>query len=213
MTARSALWSGFSILNLCLLLCAGNSSAALKVAAAGDISCPASSTARNTLRPGVAKLHPAAEKCQGRRVAKLIKAGKPDVVLALGDLIQGQTSYRDAYADFDRAWGSLGKKIFATVGNHDYYRKNNGNFTASGYFRYWKSKGAPSRRVGKYNRGWTSWNRGKWHMINLNSNCFAADCAFTSRQLKWLARDLKVNRANPKTECTLAYFHHPLFSA
>jgi hypothetical protein len=205
--------SGLGLLAACLFIGTSSSSAYLKVAAAGDISCPSDSTARHAIKPGDPLPKAAAGKCQGHRVAKLIKAGRPDIVFALGDLIQGQTSYKGAYRDFGLAWGFLGKKIVSTVGNHDYHRNRNGDFTASGYFRYWKSKNAPAWRVGKYREGWTSWNHGRWHMVNLNSNCFAIDCAFTGRQLEWLARDLEANEANPKTQCTLAYFHHPLFSA
>lgn len=183
------------------------------MAAAGDISCPADSTAQHAVGPDEPEPAPAAAKCQGRQVAEVIKDRRPDVVLALGDLIQGQKSYKYAYNDFTRAWvGVLGKRIFSTVGNHDYHRNSSGNFTASGYFRYWRGRGVGARKSGKRNLGWSSWNRGGWHMINLNSNCFATDCSFSSRQLKWLVNDLRADRRNRKTQCTLAYFHHPLFS-
>ncbi len=189
-------------------------SASVEIAAAGDISCPADSTRKNAIKPGQPEPHPAAQKCKGHRVAKLIKEERPKAVLALGDLIQGQKSYESAYGDFSRAWYSvLGRRIFATPGNHDYYRNRSGNYTASGYFRYWNRKTNKIVKYGKPYLGWGSWNVGRWHMINLNSNCFATDCSFSSRQLRWLLKDLKADRRNRKTKCTLAYFHHPLFSA
>ena len=188
--------------------------ASVEIAAAGDISCPAKSTREHRIKPGDREPRPAGQKCKGHRVAKMIKAEKPKAVLALGDLIQGQKSFFKAYADFSRAWVSvLKRRIFSTPGNHDYHHnRKSGGYTASGYFRYWKHKKAPAVKYGKPGLGWSSWNVGRWHMINLNSNCFAIDCSFTSRELQWLLRDLKANRKNRKTQCTLAYFHHPLFS-
>ena len=189
-------------------------SASVEIAAAGDISCPADSTREHKISPGEPEPRPAGQKCKGHRVATMIKAEKPKAVLALGDLIQGQKSVFKAYADFSRAWVSvLHKKIFSTPGNHDYRRDSkSGKVTASGYFKYWKHKDAPPVKYGKPGLGWSSWNVGRWHMINLNSNCFAIDCSFASRQLRWLRRDLKADRRKRKTKCTLAYFHHPLFS-
>lgn len=186
---------------------------ALEVAAAGDISCPADSTRQNAIPPGTPEPAPGAAKCQGKRVADMIGNQNPDVALALGDLIQGQPSYAHAYNDFGLAWGGLGARIVSSVGNHDYHRNANGAWVASGYFRYWERQKAPVWSYGKPNRGWSSWNAGKWHMINLNSNCNAADCTFTGPQLRWLVKDLQANRKNPETQCTMAYFHHPLFSS
>ncbi|HTU16314.1 MAG TPA: metallophosphoesterase [Solirubrobacterales bacterium] len=186
---------------------------ALKVAAAGDISCPADSTRQNAIPPGAPEPAPGAAKCQGKRVADMIAAQDPDVALAIGDLIQGQPSYTHAYNDFSQAWGGLGTRIAASVGNHDYHQNANGVKVASGYFRYWESQKAPVWSYGKPNKGWSSWDAGKWHMINLNSNCNAADCTFTGPQLRWLVKDLQENRRNSKTQCTMAYFHHPLFSS
>ena len=47
-------------------------------------------------------------------------------------------------------------------------------------------------------------------MVALNSMCEkVGGCGATSPMVEWLERDLA---ANPRT-CTLAYFHHPLFSS
>lgn len=49
-----------------------------------------------------------------------------------------------------------------------------------------------------------------WHVVVLNSNCEKiGGCGPGSPQLEWLREDLD---ANP-SRCTLAYFHHPLFSS
>ncbi|MGK2954876.1 MAG: metallophosphoesterase family protein [Solirubrobacterales bacterium] len=196
-----------------LLLTSPTPATAFRIAAAGDISCPAEATARNAINPGEPMPSPARAKCQGRRVAQVIAGENPEIVLALGDLIQGQTSEVTAYDDFNLAWGLLGERIAATVGNHDYYRDSFGRNTAAGYFAYWMRQGAPVWRYGQPNLGWSSWDRGEWHMVNLNSNCSMINCSLTGRQLKWLTDDLESNRARRQTKCVLAYFHHPLFSA
>ncbi len=204
-------------LSLCLIaLCLAAvpaSANALKVAAAGDISCPADSTSQHEVKPGDPEPAPEDAKCQGKRVADMIKTQEPDVALALGDLIQGQPSYAHAYNDFGLAWGELGARIVSTLGNHDYHRDEYGAKVASGYFDYWAQQNAPVWSYGKPGKGWSSWNTGKWHMINLNSNCNAADCTFTGEQLRWLIKDLRANQKDSGTQCILAYFHHPLFSS
>jgi hypothetical protein len=74
---------------------------------------------------------------------------------------------------------------------------------AEGYFSYFgASAGDPST-------GYYSWDLGGWHLIALNSNCVVVSCAAGSAQEKWLAADLAAHPA----ACTLAYFHHPLFSS
>jgi acid phosphatase type 7 len=51
---------------------------------------------------------------------------------------------------------------------------------------------------------------GEWHVVALNSMCeYVGGCDATSPMVTWLEQDLA---ANPTT-CTVAYFHHPLFSS
>jgi hypothetical protein len=46
--------------------------------------------------------------------------------------------------------------------------------------------------------------------VALNSNCeFVGDCGLGNPQGRWLKTDLADNRR----KCTLAYFHHPLFTS
>jgi len=64
--------------------------------------------------------------------------------------------------------------------------------------------------AGTKGQGYYSFNVGAWHLIALNSNCSdASGCASTSPQYKWLQADL-VSHPN---QCTLAYWHIPLFSS
>ena len=58
--------------------------------------------------------------------------------------------------------------------------------------------------------GWYSYDLGAWHIVVLNSNCSSVGgCGGGSPQLAWLKADLA---AHPTT-CTLAYWHHALYSA
>jgi hypothetical protein len=51
---------------------------------------------------------------------------------------------------------------------------------------------------------------GAWHVIALNSNCsLVGGCGSTSPEVQWLKQDLATH---PST-CTLAYFHHPLYTS
>ena len=196
-----------------VLLSGATSASATTVAAAGDISCPEALDLQYDLNPGGPYPNVARPHCQGTRVARMIADNNPYAVLALGDLVQEQHSLPKAYEDFDREWGPLTPIVFPTVGNHDYYTNENGVVTNRGYFNYWDSKDAPRWKIGDTGDGWTSWDMGTWHMIDLNSNCRQAGCAFTDKQMEWLKADLSANRENPKTKCIAAYFHHPLFSA
>lgn len=86
-------------------------------------------------------------------------------------------------------------KTKPTPGNHEYRRDDGG-----GYFNYFGS------RAGRPKRGYYSFDKEEWHIIALNSNISTKR---TSRQIEWLRKDLTSNPA----DCTLAYWHHPLYSS
>jgi hypothetical protein len=100
--------------------------------------------------------------------------------------------FRDCY---DPAWGVFKARTFPTPGNHDYLSAD-----AQPYFEYFgPNAGVPGL-------GYYSFPLGAWHAISLNSN-IAVDAG--SPQTNWLRMNLTIN---PST-CTLAYWHHPLFSS
>src|SRR5215204_3745350 len=106
---------------------------------------------------------------------------------------------------YDPSWGrpTIKERTYPTVGNHEYYASG----TASGYFGYF---GAAAVSYDASTKGYYSYNLGQWHMVALNSMCEkVGGCGATSPMVTWLTRDLA---ANPRT-CTLAYFHHPVFSS
>ena len=63
--------------------------------------------------------------------------------------------------------------------------------------------------------GYYSFNLGTWHIDALNSNCSDSGCSdplpgtTTTAQNTWLQNDL----AHDTSACTLAMWHHPLFSS
>ena len=182
------------------------------VAAAGDISCPRALEEEENAAEDLDTRPWKQLKCQGRRVAELIQSNGPDKVLALGDIVQGQKPTPRAFENFDDQWGAVRGLVRPTIGNHEYRRTNRG-WNSQAYFDYWRDQGLDSNLIGKPERGWASWRIGKWHLINLNSNCFAIDCSIDGRQMRWLLAELRRYRENAATRCLAAYFHHPLFSA
>jgi 3',5'-cyclic AMP phosphodiesterase CpdA len=114
------------------------------------------------------------------------------VVLALGDLtypIGAAKEFTDCYAP---TWGRFKDRTWPAPGNHEYYTPG-----AKPYFAYWGARAG---------RGYYSFDLGTWHIISLDSNLAPAAHA---AQLDWLRADLAAHPAH----CTLAYWHHPLYSS
>lgn len=117
-------------------------------------------------------------------------------VLTLGDNtypIGLPSEFTDCY---EPTWGKFKARTHPSPGNHDYYTQS-----ATGYYGYFGAAAGPVQR------GYYSTDLGKWHIISLNSNL--KDAAAFQAQLEWLKADLDQH----KTHCTLAYWHHPLYSS
>ena len=128
-----------------------------------------------------------------------IAAGLTGKVLTLGDNAYPHGSPEEFANCFDHTWGKFKDRIYPTPGNHDYDTPG-----AAGYFGYF---GAAAGEPGK---GYYSFDLGAWHLVALNSNCeFIGSCAAGSPQETWLKSDLAAHPA----KCTLAFFHHPLFTS
>lgn len=129
--------------------------------------------------------------------AELLK-GPPTTIAALGDLAYPVGSADDFASCYDSSWGLFRSNTRPAAGNHDYATPG-----AAAYFDYWGAA-AGARGAGYY-----SYELGSWHVVVLNSNCRFVACSRGSLQETWLRSDLALHR----TQCTLAYFHHPLFSS
>jgi hypothetical protein len=124
----------------------------------------------------------------------------PGTVFTLGDNVYPYGSaqnFRDCYGP---TWGEYKKRTMPAVGNHEYYHTT----AARPYFDYF------GWRAGPPGKGYYGYQRGSWHMVVLNSNCGkVGGCGRRSPQGRWLRKNL----ANHPSRCTLAYFHHPLFTS
>jgi acid phosphatase type 7 len=116
-------------------------------------------------------------------------------VFTLGDNAYGSGTaeqFRDCYGP---TWGRHKARTRPSPGNHDYVTPG-----AAGYYDYFGENAGPDRR------GFYSFDLGTWHIISLNSEIAAGP---DSAQAQWLAADLAAHPAN----CTLAYWHKPIFSS
>jgi acid phosphatase type 7 len=170
------------------------------VAAAGDIACGRDSTGAS---------------CQERQTSDLLVQMTPAAVLPLGDVqyergelidfFNGQPTV--ANTGYDRTWGRLKATTRPVVGNHEY-----GTAGAAGFFDYFNGPGQTNGPAGDRRRGYYSFNVGNWHVVALNSNCSVIQppgCDAGSAQERWLRADLAAHR----TDCTLAYMHHPRWTS
>jgi hypothetical protein len=125
--------------------------------------------------------------------------GIPGTVFTAGDNAYESGTATEFANCYDPTWGRHKARTKPTPGNHEYNTAG-----ASGYFGYFgAAAGDPSK-------GYYSYNLGDWHVVALNSVCHeVGGCGATSPMVTWLKNDLA---ANPKT-CTIAYWHHPLFSS
>jgi 3',5'-cyclic AMP phosphodiesterase CpdA len=119
----------------------------------------------------------------------------PGSVLALGDLAYPSGSARDFAQCYDPAWGRHRTRTRPVPGNHDYETPGGRD-----YYAYFGENAGPA------GRGYYSYREGAWLVVALNSNV-AADGS--SPQAAWLRAAL----AESEARCTLAYWHHPLFSS
>lgn len=132
--------------------------------------------------------------------AKLIEQ-IPGTVFAAGDLAYESGSDAEFKNCYDATWGKFKERTKPALGNHEYIEP-----TASAYFRYWGAQAGPE------GKGYYSFDLGAWHVVVLNTNCYAkilGGCGTDSPQETWLKEDLA---AHP-TSCIVAYGHHALFSS
>jgi hypothetical protein len=120
-------------------------------------------------------------------------------VFALGDNVYDRGTAEEFAECYTPTWGRHKARTFPTPGNHEYLTED-----AAGYFAYFGAA------AGDPDEGYYSYDVGSWHIVVLNSNCFAVGgCDAGSEQAAWLREDLRRN----STDCTLAYWHYPRFSS
>jgi hypothetical protein len=139
--------------------------------------------------------------CSGpgdEQTAALLGKLHENLVAPLGDLAYEAGTTAEFAGCYDPSWGRFKRISRPAAGNHEYESPG-----AAPYFAYWgATAGVPGQ-------GWYSYDLGAWHLVVLNSNCsFVGGCQAGSPQEAWLRADLAAHPA----KCTLAYWHHPLFS-
>lgn len=163
------------------------------IIAAGDISC-------STQSPNYNNGDGNSQGCHMKNTAELARSLKPEALLLLGDLQYDDGSLSQFQGSYSRSWGTSDLLNISkpAPGNHEYGTKN-----AAGYFAYFGAK------AGDPDKGYYSFDVGDWHFVALNSNCSIVACDMNSEQVRWLNSDL----SNSASKCTIAYYHHPLFSS
>ena len=126
------------------------------------------------------------------RVAALVRAGRPDRFLYLGDVYETGT-----LADFRRwyhpRFGALARITDPTIGNHEWANRR------SGFYAYWAA------RTGRRPRLWSRTRIAGWDLLKLTSE---APHRPGSPQVGWLKRAVAGGG-----DCRIAFWHRPRLSA
>ncbi|MEA4909915.1 MAG: alkaline phosphatase [Chloroflexi bacterium] len=127
-------------------------------------------------------------------------AANPGEVFTAGDNNDENGTLFEYERCFDPSWGRFKDRMHPSPGNHDY----NVDYAAD-YFTYF------GEAAGQPRQGWYSYDLGGWHIVSINSNCpwLIGGCVSDSPQAQWLREDLEAHPA----QCTLAYWHHPIWSS
>jgi hypothetical protein len=119
----------------------------------------------------------------------------PGTVFAAGDNVYMSGTAEEFANCYGPTWGRHKARTRPVAGNHEYETPG-----AAGYFGYFGAA------AGDPDKGYYSYEVGSWHVVTLNSNIPAR---FGTPQAQWLTADLEAHR----TQCTVAIWHHPLFSS
>lgn len=140
---------------------------------------------------------------RARRVAARVAAGRPDLVLYLGDvyggrglldLLERDGSLADFSQRYDPVYGRFAHRTAPTPGNHEWARR------AQGYRPYWRAA------TGRTPSDFYELTVAGWQVLSLNSE---GGHDGSSSQLRWLRSTL----ARHGGDCRLAFWHRPRFSA
>lgn len=128
----------------------------------------------------------------GTLIAAALQQDANAQVLALGDLTYPRGKLAEFTGCYQATWGRFKERTYPTPGNHEYATAK-----AAGYFTYFGARAGG---------GHYAFTLGNWRLISLDSNL---DAAGNAAQLAWL----KVELADHPSACTLAYWHHPMYSS
>lgn len=197
------------------------------VVAGGDVACAPEDSSFNG---GAGIVSPPPGSCHEQYTSDLFPALAPAHILALGDLQYEDGNRARFDASYEPSWGRAKAITKPVPGNHEYGSGgSNVDPAAAGYFGYFAQQlAAEGPDAGNPQRGWYSFDVPvptapgappfNWHLVALNSECasglrdrvgWTGRCDAGSEQEQWLRRDLAADASS----CTIAYWHHPLFSS
>jgi hypothetical protein len=116
-------------------------------------------------------------------------------IIAIGDLAYRHGTAQEFATCFDPVWGHHKGRMKPAPGNHEYESPG-----AQPYFDYFGSLAGPP------GLGYYSFRSGDWLILSLNSNL---PIGGATAQAQFIRTELTANTSR----CTLAYFHHPLYSS
>lgn len=136
-------------------------------------------------------------RCQGLETAATAKLLDtiPGTVFTLGDTVYPRSTASLLAECYEPTWGRHKGRTLAAIGNHDVEEAG-----GASYYAYFGAAAGPA------GLGYYSTTVGSWHVISLNSNIAAGP---GSAQYQWLRADLAASDAT----CTIAMWHHPVFSS
>ena len=134
----------------------------------------------------------------GDNATAVLLDGIPGTVFTAGDAAYDNGTLVQYNTCYNPSWGRHRTRTQPAPGDRDYKTAN-----ASGYFAYFGAA------AGDPKKGYYSYDAGSWHVVVLNSGSNLVPTTAASPQVQWLRADLA---AHP-TQCTLAYWHHPLFES
>lgn len=117
------------------------------------------------------------------------------IVFTSGDNAYEEGKKQEYFSCYEPTWGRHKERTRPSPGNHKCKTSD-----AHPYFEYFEENAGPT------GRGYYSYDAGTWHIVSLNSNISARA---GSAQVRWLREDLATHPA----KCTLACWHHPVFSS
>jgi hypothetical protein len=182
------------------------------IAAAGEIACASA--------PRPEEL----DNCRYDGTAGLLDVGELAAVLPLGDNQYEAGSYEDYTQYYEPWWGQARSITQPIPGDREYAQ--GGSSVPDGYFEYFGERVMGPDGLGYYSfdlpDGCTPRDELCWHFVALNSElCMTSGgCGPSAAGVEpgpgntmydWLRQDLS-SHGNGKYRCTLAYWHHPLFS-
>jgi hypothetical protein len=132
---------------------------------------------------------------EGDEATAALLDGLEGTVFTLGDNAYPDGTAQDFARCYAPSWGRHRQRTRPTPGNHEYHSAK-----AGPYFDYFGTA------AGEPGKGYYSYELGAWHVVVLNSEL---ELGAGSAQEQWLRADLKASTK----QCTLAYWHRPLFSS